>query len=53
MSASGQKLTSCRDGDQSALGQKQKPDIPHAISVVRQIADILLFYEKDELFTGE
>jgi hypothetical protein len=37
----------------SDVGQLETSDIPHAISVVRLIADIFLFYEKDKLFAGE
>lgn len=41
------------ESDISAKGQKQTSGILRAMSVVRLIADILLFYEKDKLFTGE
>ena len=33
----------------SAVGQLETLDIPHAISVVRLIADIFLFYEKERI----
>ena len=43
VSTMGRELTNCQDERQSALGQLEKSDIPHAISVVGLIADIFCF----------